>query len=250
MTTSFSNATIRRLAWQVVHSVSAANEKGAIKTLTPLLDTKCPFSKLDLLGREIGRAGLSDPPRFFEAFDAIIEYNAMGSFVIVGQALIPFLEGSFDQVMTKSREYIVRGDAWYVCDIIGERSLGQALVDYFGRTLPWLDRLLGDDDKWVKRSVGVAIHFFSKRVLDDPAKTRRLLRLVEPYIEEKQVDVVKGIGWGLKTIGKHHPDLVVEFLEKQIKTRKRMPRLMMRKASTYLDKNRSARIAKLMDRSN
>jgi hypothetical protein len=53
---------------------------------------------------------------------------------------------------------------------------------------------LKDENKWVKRSVGVAIHFFSKRLLTEPDKTRRLLDLIESHIEEKQTDVVKGIG--------------------------------------------------------
>lgn len=90
------------------------------------------------------------------------------------------------------------------------------------------------ENKWVVRSVGVAIHFFSKRIKDEPEKIKRLLKLIEPYIEVKQVDVVKGIGWGLKTIGKYHPDLLAAFLEKQWRLRKRMSKLMIRKALTYL----------------
>lgn len=84
----------------------------------------------------------------------------------------------------------------------------------------------------------MAIHFFSKRVLDEPNKTWRLLNLIEPYVEEKQVDAVKGIGWGLKTIGKHHPDLLIEFLERQFKSGKKISRLIVRKAITYLDEER------------
>jgi hypothetical protein len=40
----------------------------------------------------------------------------------------------------------------------------------------------------------VAIHFFSKRVADQPEKTKILLHVVEPYLEEKQKDFVKGVG--------------------------------------------------------
>lgn len=242
---NISNQYIRVLADSVGKSILEGNSE-AIQKLKPILDTKCPFSKLDLLGREIGQFGRSQQQKFFKAFDEIIDHNAMGGFVIVGQALIHFLERNFENVMRKSRGYIIRGDVWYVCDIIGERSLGQALVSYFEKTLPWLENFLRDENRWVRRSVGVSIHYFSKRVLHEPEKTKRLLKLVEPYIGEKQIDVVKGIGWGLKTIGKYHPDILIEFLDRQVRAKKRLSRSMMEKAVTYLDRDRKKEMEKLV----
>jgi 3-methyladenine DNA glycosylase AlkD len=45
---------------------------------------------------------------------------------------------------------------------------------------------------------------------------------------------VKGVGWGLKTIGRHQPKLVEDYLEKTLET-KRISKLMLRKATKYLD---------------
>jgi hypothetical protein len=54
--------------------------------------------------------------------------------------------------------------------------------------------------------------------------------------EEREVDAIKGVGWGLKTLGKHYPDLVADWLAKQVAHRQ--PRaLMLRKAVTYLAKD-------------
>jgi len=234
---NFSNEQIKLLAEKVVSFISTGNNTSTIQILKPLLNTKYPFPKLDLLGKEISQSSTGEPDNFLKILDEIVDYNVMGGFVVVGQALIPLLENDFEKVMTKSREYIVKGDKWYVCNIIGERSLGQALVKYFDKTLPWFEHFLKDENKWVKRSVGVAIHFFSKRVLTEPDKTKKLLNLIEPNIEEKQTDVVKGIGWGLKTIGRYHPDILVQFLKKQLKAKKRISKLMMNKAMTYLDKD-------------
>lgn len=230
---NISRKEIEQLAEKVVDLTLSGDSEGALHVLKPVLNVKCPFAKLDTLGRHIGKAHTHpDTPKFFETFDRIINYNAMGGFVIVGQSLIHFLPDVFDKVMEKSREYIIEGDVWYVCDIIGERSLGHAVVNHFDITVPWLKRFLEDDNKWVKRSVGVSIHFFSKRILDQPEKTKVLLKVVEPYLEEKQIDFVKGIGWGLKTIGKHHPDILVDFLKPHMK--KNISRLLIRKAVTYL----------------
>jgi 3-methyladenine DNA glycosylase AlkD len=229
----------------ISHTLSGGD---VINVLKPVLDSKCPFTALDSIGRRIGKAGADagDLPTFFATFDRIIEYNAMGSFVIVGQALIWFLLCDFEGVMKKSREYITRGDAWYVCDIIGERSLGHALVDHFDETVPWLKEFLDDETRWVRRSAGVAVHFFSKRVLDRPEKTEILLTVLEPYIEEKQIDFVKGIGWGLKTIGKHHPDLLTNFLKTQLELKKNISRVIIRKAITYLKEDKKEEIRKLL----
>lgn len=240
--TNFSIEELRGLSKEVSGLVLDCNVGWTLRKLKPVLDTKVEFRKLDIMGEEIGKALVDEPQKFFEFSDRVIDYDAMGGFVIVGRGLTCSLECKFDEVMKKSREYIVKGDEWYVCDIIGERSLGHALVDYFDRTLTWLERFLRDENNWIKRSAGVAIHFFSKRVLDSPEKTRELLKLVEPHIENKQKDAVKGIGWGLKTIGKHHPDILVEFLKEQLKAEKKISRLMIRKALTYLDGNKKSKL--------
>lgn len=238
---SISKKEIEQLAEKVVNLTVSGNSEGALTVLKPILDFKCPFAKLDTLGRQIGKASVQiDIPKFFETFDRIIDYNAMGGVVIVGQSLIHFLPLAFEKVMEKSREYIIKGDVWYVCDIIGERSLGHALVCHFDTTVPWLKKFLDDDNKWIRRSVGVSIHFFSKRVLDQPQKTRVLLKLIEPHLEEKQIDFVKGIGWGLKTIGKHHPDILVDFLKPHMK--KNISALLVRKAVTYLGEERKSEV--------
>ncbi|MGD2248742.1 MAG: DNA alkylation repair protein [Candidatus Methanofastidiosia archaeon] len=215
--------------------ISAVNsQRDALPLLQPILDAKCPFRQLDDIGAYIGKGLIDRLDVLFGLCDTIVEYNAMGGFVIVGHALLEGLPYRFDTVMEKSREYIIQGDIWYVCDIIGERSIGHAVVNYFDKSLPWLKTFLEDENTWVKRSSGVAIHFFSKRVLDEPEKTKILLEVIEPYLEEKHINVVKGIGWGLKTIGRHHPDLLVEFMEKQ--KGRDMSKVLVRKAFTYVDK--------------
>ena len=49
------------------------------------------------------------------------------------------------------------------------------------------------------------------------------------------MDAVKGAGWGLKTLGKYYPDIMADWLAKQVVFRHRRHRaLMLRKALTYL----------------
>lgn len=237
-----STQSLQQLAEEFASYVRKNEFNYAAQKLKPLLNTKCSFSKLDLLGTLIGHEAKENPAKFLRAFDCVIDYQAMGGFVVVGEALVSFLETDFEVAMRKSREYIIKGATWYVCDIIGERSLGKATVKYFDRTLPFLKSFLEDENKWVKRSAGISIHFFAKRNREDPEKAKALLELLAPHIEEKQVAVVKGIGWGLKTIGKNYPGVLVPFLIEQLRAKKKLSKLMMRKALTYLPADKKAEV--------
>jgi hypothetical protein len=54
------------------------------------------------------------------------------------------------------------------------------------------------------------------------------------------MDAVKGVGWGLKTLGRYYPDLVAEWLPRQVIRRHRA--LMLRKALTYLSDEQRTRV--------
>lgn len=243
---NISTKEIEKITDKVSRFVINNKNNQAFKILKPILDNKVAFVKLDKIGELIGEKGKESYTKFYSFFNKLVEYNAMGSYVIVGRALVSFLDKDFAKVMKKNREYIVVGNVWYVCDIIGERSLGQALVDYFDKTLLTLKIFLKDKNKWIRRSVGVAIHFFNKRVQDNPQKTKKLLKLIEPYMEEKQIDVVKGIGWGLKTIGKYHSKIATDFLIKQIKEGKKLSGTIKRKALEKLDSKDRKKIENLL----
>jgi 3-methyladenine DNA glycosylase AlkD len=105
-----------------------------------------------------------------------------------------------------------------------------------------------DANRWIRRTMGVAIHFWAKRSRGAPQyipQAKELLAFVEPMFEEKNVDAIKGVGWGLKTLGRYYPDLLVSWLKQQIIHQQRHPRaLMLRKALTYLSDTQRAQVTK------
>jgi len=92
------------------------------------------------------------------------------------------------------------------------------------------------EDQTVRRSIGVGAHFFAKRRPKDVERMKRLLPLLDVLVDDRRVFVVKGVGWGLKTIGKYQPKLVENYLKEVLETR-RITKLMLRKATTYLDED-------------
>lgn len=246
MIKNLSNEYILEIADNAVIYLSNNNYDLFLDSLKPILDNKCPFSKLDLIGKTIGYRLKDFPELVVKGFDILIHYNKMGSYVISGQGLTQLLPEHIELVMEKSRQYILFGDTWYVCDIIGERSIGKSLVDYFDITVPWIEKFLEDESNWIKRTAGVSIHFFSKRIIDQKEKTLVLLNILEPHIEEKQIDVAKGIGWGLKTIGRYHPDILSQFIVNQLKKKKKISKIIIRKALTYLPEEKRVEIVSLV----
>lgn len=230
------------LSKSISEKIKEEEYKKALEILRPVLDEKIKFYKLDRLGLELGRKNLEEKEKFIHFTDQIIEYDAMGGYVIVSKSLIPFLDHDLNTVMRKSMEYILKGDIWHVCDNMSERSVGQGLVDHFEETIPWLNKFLYSGEPWLQRSTGVAIHFYTKRVRDNPEGIQRLLELVKPYIEVKDTNAAKGIGWGIKTMGRYYPEIQIEFLKELKNSDKKVSSIIWRKALTYLEEKQKIEI--------
>jgi hypothetical protein len=198
--------------------------------LEPILAQRTPFALLD----HIGAALATDPPH---AVNALLEQIAAGGreggWVVIGSALRAQLDQDQAGAFARCRDYIVAADVWYGADILGERVPGPALVAHFDPALSLLSPWRGDADRWVRRAVGVSAHYWAKRTRGgEPAQAEALLAFLEPMYEEWEMDAAKGVGWGLKTLGRYYPLLLAEWLARQADRRPRA--LMRRKALTYL----------------
>lgn len=141
-------------------------------------------------------------------------------------------------VFARSHSYVITADICYAADIFGERVPGPALVADFDPALVLLSAWQSDPNRWVRRMVGVAVHFWAKRSRGAPElapQAQALLDLLDPMFEEWEMAAAKGVGWGLKTLGRHYPELVTDWLVEQVAVRQRCHRaIMLRKATTYL----------------
>ncbi len=142
------------------------------------------------------------------------------------------MDKSGQRVYNLSR-YILQAGVWHATDAIAERVLGEGPRADFETALSLLEGWREEVNPWLRRALGVAVHLYAKRERDQPEQAARLLDLLEPLFEERDTAALKGVGWGLKTIGKFYPDLFVSWLREQMASKK--PRkLMVRKAVTHL----------------
>lgn len=136
--------------------------------------------------------------------------HSIGVNVIAAMVLQDTLRLDFYSSLQKAQEYILLGDAWYVCDIIGERVPGYALLKYPEETLPLLEKMSKDQKVWIVRSVVVAGHYAVKKGLDK-IYSERLFQILLRCSEAKDFHVKKGIGWAAKTVAKFHPDIITKY---------------------------------------
>ncbi|WP_426790473.1 DNA alkylation repair protein [Sphingobacterium sp. WOUb80] len=179
-----------------------------------LLKKKVRFPLLEFAAREIML--FVPEAQQLHLTDRLIATTEMGSYVLTGIILQQRLPEHFEASIHKACTYITIGNQWYVCDIIGERVLGHALLTSPKKAIPLLEELAHHPDKWIVRTIGVATHYAVKKGL--PATyVDILLKLLISLSNTTDFHVKKGIGWGAKTIAKFHPKLVACY-SKQIES--------------------------------
>lgn len=212
----------------------------AYALLAPVFAERTSFPLLGRIGKTVGAGPLEPVNTFLERIAAA---KTEGGWVVIGSALGRQLDRDPAGAFARCRAFIIAGDVWYAADVLAERVSGPALVADFQPALALLAPWREDNNRWVRRTVGVAVHIWAKRSRGAAEQTPRaeaLLAFLEPMFEEWDMDAVKGVGWGLKTLGKHYPDLVADWLAQQVSRRHRA--LMLRKALTYLSDEQRAHV--------
>ena len=236
----------RELGQRIAVLVQERQIEKAYTLLAPVLAERTSFDMLRRISEPVGVESIKPAcPEHSRRVNAFLERVAAdkteGGWVIIAKALEQQLDRDLAGAFARCREFIIAADVWYGADTMGEGVVGQALVRHFEPALDLLRPWSEDVNPWVRRAVGTGVHFWAKRSrgaaeLADQAKT--LLALLEPMFDEWDMIAVKGVGWGLKTMGRNYPDLMTDWLPKQVNRRHRA--LMLRKALTYLSEEQRA----------
>jgi 3-methyladenine DNA glycosylase AlkD len=222
----------RDLGERIATLVGDGQVVDAYDLLSPVLAERTPFDMLRRIGEPVG----AGPQKGIDAFlDLIATDRTEGGWVVIQSALEQMLDRDLPGAFARCRDFIVAADVWYAADTLGEGVVGQALVRHFQPALKLLGPWREDDNPWVRRVVGIGVHFWAKRSRGSAElapQAKALLDFLEPMWSEWDVIAVKGVGWGLKTMGRSYPNLMADWLAKQVSRHHRA--LMLRKAMTGL----------------
>ena len=234
------------LAQRMAPLLQAGEAKQAYVLLAPVLAQRTPFPVLGRVGQVLGAGAMS---RLDPLLEHIASERSEGGWVVIGTALGAQIERDLDGAFDRCCRYVVMADVWYAADILGERVPGPALVTHFESALNLLAPWRKHANAWVRRTTGVAAHFWAKRAHGSPELVPRveaLLTFLEPMFSEREIEAVKGIGWGLKTLGRYYPQVVADWLMHQIAECRPHRALMLRKALTYLPATQRNRVLREM----
>ena len=233
----------RRIGKQVATLVHNGYPHAAYQLLVPTLAERTRFPMLEQIGEPIGAGPIDSTNAFLEI---AVQGKTEGGWVVIGTALREQLGRDMPGAVDRARDAIMAAQVWYASDIIGERVPGQALVENFDATLEQLNPWRWDSCSWVRRSVGVAVHMWTKRSRgedDLQPRAETLMDFLEPLMPDWDMDAVKGTGWGLKTLGKYYPEALTDWLVERLPEQPRMRAIVQRKAMTYLSEEQRKRVS-------
>lgn len=192
--------------------ISAYQEKGLSACITSLNDQilirKVKFPLLEYCAHQLTKEVKATEQ--IELCDGIEALKTEGGNVIIGILLQNGLENHFQESIDKTTEYTSKANIWYVCDIIGERVFGYALLHYPNKTLPELRKLSGHSKNWVVRSLGAGIHYAVKKGLNKYSVDEAFSILLK-MSKSKDKEIRQGIGWAAKTTARFHPDIIEKY---------------------------------------
>lgn len=133
-----------------------------------------------------------------------------GGNVILGIMLQNRMDFHYKESIRKTTEYVSQAHIWYICDIIGERVYGHALLHHFSKAIKDYEKLIHHKTHWVVRSLGAGAHLAVKWGLDQEG-VRKVFKILLIAANFKDKEIRQGIGWAAKTTAKFHPEIIQEF---------------------------------------
>ncbi|MEZ5016175.1 MAG: DNA alkylation repair protein [Flavipsychrobacter sp.] len=165
----------------------------------------------------------------------IEQLKTIGGNVLIGIILQQRLSTHFSKSLEMATHYISLADVWYVCDIIGERTYGYALLHYPEQTLPIIKKLSTSDSNWVIRSLGAGGHYAIKKGLKAKHAVQ-LFQLLLTMANTKDKEIRQGVGWAAKTTAKFHPDIIQQH-QKEINNTEQVANWFRKKIEIGLNRN-------------
>jgi hypothetical protein len=206
-----SKATITAITEELLQAYAAKGADSFVGQLhRNVLKQKIRFPILEHAARMLYKA--VPAKKLIPITDQIIALHEIGSNVLAGIILQEHLDIDLEYAINKAIEYIIEGDEWYACDIIGERVMGHALLTSLALTIPLLQQMTKHESKWIVRCVGVATHYAVKKGLKKEF-VEQMFRILLGQGQATEFHTKTGIGWAAKTVAKFYPDIITKYKE-------------------------------------
>lgn len=198
-----------------------------------ILSKKVKFPLLEYAAR-LYYEGIEE--EFHIIFCDLVEARKLeGGNVILGSLLQLRMEFHYENSISKAAEYISKAHIWYVCDIIGERVFGHALLHHYSNAIQDYKKLINNSNHWLLRSLGAGAHLAIKWNLEKE-KVKEVFEILLLVANSKNKEIRQGIGWAAKTSLKFHPEIAIEF-QTVLSDENKVANLFRKKVQIGLERN-------------
>ncbi|OPY26641.1 MAG: DNA alkylation repair enzyme [Methanobacterium sp. PtaU1.Bin242] len=230
-----------------------------------LLVSKIPFGKLKPLGEYIGKRGLDNPEIYFNVLDEFFRkeldygyreglYNTARMLMsdeevqksrvwgwragIVGLAFNEMSHNNPEEVVNKTREYIILSSHWSSSDTFADKTFNRMFEERFEYILGILKKWAMDENEWIRNTAAFAVHAPVENKILDREQFIDSLGILDLVMEDHAKNVQKKAVWTLKVISKYYPDETYDFMMKWTDKGNKNTKWILKNSMKYMDEKR------------
>lgn len=171
-----------------------------------------PVPALGEIGQEIGKVARKRVDDFLPLARLLWDQYGREGRLVASTFLGPMELAAPEPVVPVIEELARTCITWEECDQLAMRALEpivrKDLEGYLATMIPWV----GDPNKWVRRA-GITV--IARLPMKHPEYTETCLRMVEPVLDDEDVDVRRAVSFAIRLSARGDPHVAAVFIERQ-----------------------------------
>lgn len=172
-----------------------------------------PVPVLKEIGKQLIKTAKQNPPQYLPLADLLWgEFGREGRVVaamLFGSIMLDNPEGVFPNLMAHCRTCVT----WEDADRIAMDGLEPVIRDDPEHWLSEIQDWMDDSSFWVRRAAFTVI---GRLPMKHPGLASQCLMMLEPRLGEREEEAYKALSFAIRVIARSDPDLVVEFLRRNV----------------------------------
>jgi len=171
-----------------------------------------PVPALGEIGKEIGKVARKRVEDHLPLARLLWDHYGREGRLVASSFLGPMELAAPEQVIPVIEELARTCITWEDCDQLAMRALEPVVRKdpdrYLATMIPWV----GDPNKWVRRA-GITV--IARLPIKYPQRTETCLRMVEPALDDVDLDVRRAVSFAIRMGARGEPEAVATFIERQ-----------------------------------
>ncbi len=203
--------------------------------------TKTPL--LNSIGQELGKLIIKENWKFEKLMELWREGKRDERLIVIS-ALGRI--GKKDYENTKKFILNILNDIsdWEICDQLALKVVVNLAVQNQKETFSLMEQWIKSENKWIRR---LAVATIPPYIRAEPENSKICLEFLDKVIQEEDKDVKKAIGWALREITKKDAEAVFEFLKKWTKIDNKNTRWIIKEGMKKLTEKKQEELKSLMN---